>query len=128
MSLPLIPRRREIVLTRPLRRRWGPARQRLRLAALPAQLPRDRGPGRAPRRACPRARKPSTCSPISRTKPRPPQSDNIIMKMRTPLILLLVLALEFSASAAPVKIIFDTDMAGDVDDVGALALLHALEN
>jgi purine nucleosidase len=50
------------------------------------------------------------------------------MKMRTPLILLLVLALEFSASAAPVKIIFDTDMAGDVDDVGALALLHALEN
>jgi inosine-uridine nucleoside N-ribohydrolase len=28
--------------------------------------------------------------------------------------------------AAPVKVIFDTDMAADVDDVGALALLHAL--
>jgi purine nucleosidase len=27
---------------------------------------------------------------------------------------------------APVKIIFDTDMAGDVDDCGALGLLHAL--
>jgi inosine-uridine nucleoside N-ribohydrolase len=33
-----------------------------------------------------------------------------------------------SAGAAepPVKIVFDTDMAGDVDDVGALAILHAL--
>ena len=30
------------------------------------------------------------------------------------------------APAAPVKVIFDTDMASDVDDVGALALLHAL--
>ena len=28
--------------------------------------------------------------------------------------------------AAPVKVIFDTDMAEDVDDVGALAVLHAL--
>ena len=26
----------------------------------------------------------------------------------------------------PVNIIYDTDMASDVDDVGALALLHAL--
>jgi purine nucleosidase len=30
------------------------------------------------------------------------------------------------AAAAPVKVIYDTDMAGDVDDVGALAALHAL--
>jgi inosine-uridine nucleoside N-ribohydrolase len=30
------------------------------------------------------------------------------------------------APAAPVKVIFDTDMAEDVDDAGALALLHAL--
>ncbi len=30
------------------------------------------------------------------------------------------------AKLAPVKIIFDTDMAEDVDDVGAIALLHAL--
>ncbi len=30
------------------------------------------------------------------------------------------------AQSAPVQIIFDTDMAEDVDDVGALALLHAL--
>lgn len=28
----------------------------------------------------------------------------------------------------PVKVIFDTDMCLDVDDVGAIALLHALEN
>lgn len=31
-----------------------------------------------------------------------------------------------TAADAPVKIIYDTDMAGDVDDVGALAVLHAL--
>lgn len=31
-----------------------------------------------------------------------------------------------ATDAAPVPIIFDTDMAEDVDDVGALALLHAL--
>lgn len=31
-----------------------------------------------------------------------------------------------SSSAAPVKIIFDTDMINDFDDVGALACLHAL--
>jgi hypothetical protein len=30
------------------------------------------------------------------------------------------------AAGPPVKVIFDTDMAGDVDDVGALAILHAL--
>lgn len=30
------------------------------------------------------------------------------------------------AAVPPVKVIFDTDMAGDVDDVGALAMLHAL--
>ena len=30
--------------------------------------------------------------------------------------------------AAPTKIIFDTDMAEDVDDAGALAVLHALAN
>jgi purine nucleosidase len=30
------------------------------------------------------------------------------------------------AQGPPVKVIFDTDMASDVDDVGALALLHAL--
>jgi purine nucleosidase len=30
------------------------------------------------------------------------------------------------AAEPPVKVIFDTDMASDVDDVGALAILHAL--
>ncbi|NCC60709.1 MAG: DUF1080 domain-containing protein [Verrucomicrobiae bacterium] len=39
---------------------------------------------------------------------------------------LLVWACSGSVLAAPAKIIFDTDMAEDVDDVGALALLHAL--
>lgn len=33
-----------------------------------------------------------------------------------------------AAGAAPAKIIFDTDMAEDVDDAGALAVLHALAN
>jgi inosine-uridine nucleoside N-ribohydrolase len=40
----------------------------------------------------------------------------------------LCCALLASASAAPVKLIYDTDMAEDVDDVGALALLHTLAN
>ena len=39
---------------------------------------------------------------------------------------LLIWACSGSVLAAPAKIIFDTDMAEDVDDVGALALLHAL--
>jgi hypothetical protein len=33
-----------------------------------------------------------------------------------------------SLNAAPVPVIFDTDMAEDVDDAGALAVLHALAN
>jgi hypothetical protein len=37
-----------------------------------------------------------------------------------------VLFLFLSIAAAPVKIIFDTDMDSDCDDLGALALLHAL--
>jgi inosine-uridine nucleoside N-ribohydrolase len=36
------------------------------------------------------------------------------------------LAVALAGAAAPVDVIFDTDMAHDVDDVGALALLHAL--
>lgn len=40
----------------------------------------------------------------------------------------LACALALQALAAPVKVIYDTDMAEDVDDVGALALLHALAN
>src|SRR5258706_5419057 len=40
---------------------------------------------------------------------------------------LLSLVPSLSAAAdAPARIIFDTDMAGDVDDVGALAILHAM--
>jgi purine nucleosidase len=41
------------------------------------------------------------------------------------LLCLLVLAPRTSP-AEPVRIIYDTDMAGDVDDVGALAILHAM--
>lgn len=43
--------------------------------------------------------------------------------MMRPLLLLLLTA---AAQAAPVKVIFDTDMANDCDDAGALAVLHAL--
>jgi len=44
------------------------------------------------------------------------------------LALLLPLLFLFSVAvgAEPVKLIFDTDIAGDCDDVGALAVLHAL--
>ena len=41
-----------------------------------------------------------------------------------PLALLLLLASPLSA--APVRLILDTDMSGDGDDAGALALLHLM--
>ena len=39
---------------------------------------------------------------------------------------LFISALALAAPAGPVPVIFDTDMDTDVDDVGALAILHAL--
>lgn len=45
---------------------------------------------------------------------------------RAAFILVVFVAFTLSALAAPPKIIFDTDMTGDCDDVGALAVLHAL--
>jgi inosine-uridine nucleoside N-ribohydrolase len=39
----------------------------------------------------------------------------------------LTLALAVCAAAAPVRLIFDTDMGNDVDDALALAMIHALE-
>lgn len=43
------------------------------------------------------------------------------------LVLLLTLAAgTLAEEARPVRIIFDTDIAGDVDDVGSLAMLHVL--
>jgi inosine-uridine nucleoside N-ribohydrolase len=42
------------------------------------------------------------------------------------LLLLLLALLQFTLSAAPVRLILDTDMSGDADDAGTLALLHAL--
>src|SRR5438477_2520601 len=44
------------------------------------------------------------------------------------LLLGLLTAVATPSAAAPVPLIFDTDMAGDVDDVGALAVLHALSS
>lgn len=41
-------------------------------------------------------------------------------------LLLASFLLTGQATAAPVKVIFDTDMANDCDDAGALAVLHAL--
>ncbi len=52
------------------------------------------------------------------------------MRPASPLLILGVLACSDPATASPlrepVRIIFDTDMNGDCDDVGALAALHAL--
>ena len=47
-----------------------------------------------------------------------------------PLLATLILALTtiLCANAAPVKIIFDTDIGNDVDDVLALSVLHALQS
>jgi inosine-uridine nucleoside N-ribohydrolase len=44
------------------------------------------------------------------------------------LILISVVILPSFIQAEPVKIIFDTDMESDVDDVGALAMLHGLSD
>src|SRR6266536_1946797 len=41
--------------------------------------------------------------------------------------LIICLALAF-ASAAPLPLIFDTDMGNDIDDAVALAMIHALES
>ncbi len=50
------------------------------------------------------------------------------MKVRHTAIVLILLCLAISAVGGPVKIIFDTDMESDVDDVGALAMLHGFAN
>jgi tRNA A37 threonylcarbamoyladenosine dehydratase len=42
------------------------------------------------------------------------------------LVAALFILLTLSAGAQPVKLIFDTDMDSDCDDVGALAMVHAL--
>jgi hypothetical protein len=47
-------------------------------------------------------------------------------KMKKIITTIAVIFVSFLLSAAPAKIIFDTDMAGDCDDTGALAVLHAL--
>jgi pyrimidine-specific ribonucleoside hydrolase len=50
------------------------------------------------------------------------------MEVRTTYIILTVLliSLQFSYAQKPVHVIFDTDMGGDYDDVGAIAILHNL--
>ncbi len=48
------------------------------------------------------------------------------MKTNLKLFLLIALLKASLLSAQPVKIIFDTDMESDVDDVAALAMLHGL--
>ncbi|MEJ7586819.1 MAG: nucleoside hydrolase [Ferruginibacter sp.] len=47
------------------------------------------------------------------------------MKNLLPVIFLLITLSSNAQKQAPVKIIFDTDIAPDYDDVGAMALLHA---
>ena len=50
-----------------------------------------------------------------------------MMKMPKDIVVACVVACLWTAAAAePVKVIFDTDMLTDFDDVGALACLHAL--
>ena len=44
------------------------------------------------------------------------------------ILLGLGLPMSFAAETKPVKVIFDTDIESDVDDVGTVAVLHALAN
>ena len=53
-------------------------------------------------------------------------SKDTLEKMMRKIVILTTLLLTVRAAFASPKIIFDTDMAGDCDDVGALAALHAL--
>jgi inosine-uridine nucleoside N-ribohydrolase len=53
---------------------------------------------------------------------------DISMKTCVFLSILSAASLSQAAQPAPVPIIFDTDIMGDVDDVGAVAFLHALAN
>jgi len=46
--------------------------------------------------------------------------------MRRIIVAALAAVFGVAVNAAPVKVIFDTDMCGDYDDAGALACLHAL--
>ncbi len=48
--------------------------------------------------------------------------------MKRGMILMLFFLLLLQAKPQPVKIIFDTDMESDVDDVAALAMLHGFSN
>ena len=48
--------------------------------------------------------------------------------MKKFLFVFMLGVLNILVNAQPVKIIFDTDMESDVDDVGALAMLHGLAN
>ncbi len=48
--------------------------------------------------------------------------------MRRIFAVVLTMLLAWRAAAAPVKIIFDTDIGNDVDDVLALSVLHALQS
>ena len=56
---------------------------------------------------------------------RPCRGAATLLSALVPALLFLVPRAAMAAGP-PVKVIFDTDMAGDVDDVGALAILHAL--
>src|ERR1700733_7853497 len=50
------------------------------------------------------------------------------MKKLTLITFLFVSCISFAQKQKPVSIIFDTDIAPDYDDVGAMALLHAFED
>ncbi|TWT38877.1 hypothetical protein [Blastopirellula retiformator] len=49
-----------------------------------------------------------------------------MLRPRLLTLLLIFTSIPFAAAAEPVPVIFDTDISGDVDDVLALAMLHAL--
>lgn len=50
------------------------------------------------------------------------------MKLNIVVLVFIINLICIEVGAQPVKIIFDTDMESDVDDVGALAMLHGIAN
>ncbi len=61
----------------------------------------------------------------SRTKKRGDKM-NLTNTIRTLVLAAIVTATVHASDPQPVRLIFDTDMMGDVDDVGTAAVLHAL--
>ena len=60
---------------------------------------------------------------------KPEETRKVVLMRWLPMLLTLsMLFVSVGRGAEPVRVIFDTDITGDVDDVLALAMLHTLQD